>query len=153
MEPDLRAIEAFWREHGDGPRPATFWFGDSPALADELADLVVTGPKRATAGLLRDASDDEPVPVEGQRWIVLDGSGRPVAIIRTTEVRIAPLSSVTDRFAWDEGENDRSRDGWLAAHHAYFRRQAACEGFAFHPDIDTVFERFEVLWPPGAADA
>lgn len=156
IEADDAAIADFWARHGQelggGGQPHHFWFGDSPALADELAALVVSGPKRATAGLLRDFGGDEPLPEVGQRWIVLDGAGLPVAVIETMQVRIGPLSSVTDQFAWDEGEGDRTRTGWLADHHAYFRRQAEREGFTFDPDIDTVFERFELVWPGAAAD-
>ena len=58
-----------------------------------------------------------------------------------------PLASVDDQFAWDEGEGDRSRTWWLAAHRRYFARQAARQGFAMSDDIATVFERFELVWP------
>ncbi len=67
-------------------------------------------------------------------------------MLRTTDVRIGPLSSVDDAFAWDEGEGDRTRDSWLADHHAYFRRELATIGIDFDPDLLTVFERFEVLY-------
>jgi hypothetical protein len=52
------------------------------------------------------------------------------------------------RIAWDEGEGDRSLDWWLAAHRRYFNQQAATLGFEMHDNIETVFERFEVVWPP-----
>jgi len=148
---DHAAVQAFWEAHGEafggGPVPPQFWFMDTPEGADKLAGLVVHGPKRATASLARDYSDAEPIPAVGGLWVVVDGAGRPAALIRTTDVRRGPLSSVSDQFAWDEGEGDRSREHWLRAHCAYFERQAAAEGFEFHPGIETVFERFEVLWP------
>jgi uncharacterized protein YhfF len=86
----------------------------------------------------------------GGHVVVVDGRGEPMSIFQTTEVRVAPLSSVDDAFAWDEGEGDRTRDWWLAAHAEFFTRQAANEGFEFHPDIETVFERFKVVWPDTA---
>jgi uncharacterized protein YhfF len=67
-------------------------------------------------------------------------------------VTIKPLSEVDAAFAWDEGEGDRTRDWWLDAHHRYFARQAAREGFELDDDILTVFERFEVVWPPDVAE-
>jgi uncharacterized protein YhfF len=84
--------------------------------------------------------------------VVVDGKGAPCCIWRTTDVTIKPLIEVDDTFAWDEGEGDRTRDDWLDGHRRYFMRQAAREGFAFHDRIETVFERFAVVWPPEAAD-
>ncbi len=79
--------------------------------------------------------------------MVVDGKGEPLCIFQTTEVRIGPLNSVDDAFAWDEGEGDRSRAWWLDAHTEFFMRQAECEGFVFTEVIETVFERFKLVWP------
>ncbi|HYZ43174.1 MAG TPA: ASCH domain-containing protein, partial [Stellaceae bacterium] len=62
------------------------------------------------------------------------------------------LSQVDEAYTWDEGEGDRTRDWWLAAHRRYFTRQASRDGFKFDDDILTVFERFEVVWPLDFAD-
>ena len=128
-------------------------FGDAPEIATELADLVIAGIKRATASLARDYGDGrEPMPKPGDFVMMLDGVGRPRFIWRTTEVMIKPLPKVDEAFAWDEGEGDRTRDWWMAAHRRYFGRQASREGFQFDDDILTVFERFEVVWPLEIAD-
>jgi uncharacterized protein YhfF len=122
-------------------------FGDSAELADELIELVVHGPKRATAGALVDYErEGASPPTPGMTSIGTDGAGRARAVLRTTEVRIGPLSSVDDAFAWDEGEGDRTRAGWLDAHHEFFRRYLPSIGVDFDPDMRTVFERFEVLF-------
>ncbi len=128
-------------------------FGDSPALADELIAFVVDGPKRATAGLVAEyAADDERLPRVGSHWVACDGSGKPRAVLRSTELRVGPLSSVDARFAWDEGEYDRTLDTWLDGHRRYFRR--ACEriGVEFSDEVEVCFERFDVVWPPEVAD-
>jgi uncharacterized protein YhfF len=128
-------------------------FGSSPEMADELLDLVIKGQKRATASLLREyAGEDQPVPQIGDHVIVTDGAGIPKAIWKTTEVTIKPLNQVDVAFAWDEGEGDRSREFWLSAHRAYYSDQARREGFEFEDDIETVFERFRIIWPPEMAD-
>ena len=120
-------------------------------MADELGLLVLHGPKRATAGLLASFdADTEPLPRVDDRCVVLEGDGRPLAVIRTTDVRVGPLSSVDDRFAWDEGEGDRTRAWWLEAHTRYFRRQCTAMGWAFTEDVDVVFERFDLVWPKGS---
>ena len=129
-------------------------FGDGPEMATELAELTVAGVKRATAGLARQfGSGGERPPVVGGCVVLLDGANRPRAIWRTTEVRTGPLNSVDERFAWDEGEGERTREWWLSAHRRFFGRHAAAEGFHMHDEIEAVFERFEVVWPPEIADA
>lgn len=147
------AIEAFWATYRaaaglDHDRYDVVAMGDSPALADELAELIVNGPKRATASLDRDYGEGRaPRPAPGDHVVVLDGAGRPRCIWRTTEVTVQPLIAVDDAFAWDEGEGDRSRAFWLDAHRGYFARQAAREGFVMTDAEPVVFERFRLVWP------
>jgi uncharacterized protein YhfF len=142
-----RAIAAGAVEEGTPVPKVVEAFGDSPELADELLALVIDGPKRATAGALADyAVNLAELPRAGMSWIALDGSGRPRAVLMTTDVRIGPLSSVDDQFAWDEGEGDRTRADWLESHTRYFQRYLPTIGIEFTPDMETVFERFDVLY-------
>jgi uncharacterized protein YhfF len=150
---DQRAVEEWWEAFRpacgvDADRHGTFAFGDAPDMADELAGLVVRGPKRATAGLLLDYErDHEPVPQQGDYVVVVDGRGRPVAVIRTTQVEVKPLGEVDAAFAWDEGEGDRTVAWWLDAHRRFLARRCEQLGVAFSDDVLTVFERFELVWP------
>jgi uncharacterized protein YhfF len=150
---DQAAVDAMWSAYVAasgcaGALVTAFAFGDSAEMADELGLLVLHGPKRATACLVAElAAADEPLPRVGDRCVVLGGDGQPLAVVRTTDVRVGPLRSVDDSFAWDEGEGDRSRDWWLAAHTRFFARQCAATGWAFTEDIDVLFERFELVWP------
>lgn len=147
------AVREYWAAFraGNGVQDQhydAFAFGDSPEMADELADLVLRGPKRATAGLLLDFEHDrEPLPRVGGYAVILDGRGQPVAMLRTTQVEVKPLREVDATFAWDEGEGDRSLQWWLEAHRRFFRRRCAALGAAFSDDLPTVFERFDLVWP------
>lgn len=122
--------------------------GDSPGMADELLELVLAGTKTATAGLVRDFdAAGAPLPSLGGHWVVLDGRGRPAAVLRTVETRVGVLGSVDDAFAFDEGEGDRTRASWLDGHRRYFTRQGERQGFAFDAEHEPVlFERFELVW-------
>ncbi|MEL6151962.1 MAG: ASCH domain-containing protein [Chloroflexota bacterium] len=135
---------------------ATFdaWgFGDSPEMMDELGALVLNGPKRATASIVIEyEAEGEPIPPVGDISIILDGQENPLCIIETTEITIAPLNSVDTQFAWDEGEGDRTVAWWLDAHRRFFQRTCEANGWAFADDMDTVFERFRVIYPPENAD-
>ena len=101
----------------------TFSFGDSPALADELLDLVLGGLKTATCWSIRDGQQTE----VGQYWVVLDGAGRPRAVTRTVALEQVGYEDVTATFAFAEGEGDRSLDYWRRVHRRYFERTG---GFA-----------------------
>lgn len=123
-------------------------FGDSPAMMDELAMLVLSGRKRATAGLVASyEAEGEKIPEPGDHAVIVDGQDAPVGIFRTTDVRVGPLSSACSAFAWDEGEGDRTLEWWMDAHRAFFTRECDRLGIAFHDDIDVVFERFALVWP------
>lgn len=153
-EIDRSAAEEFWQrylasvgeEGAEGPSDVGC-FGDSVELADGLIELVLRGRKRATAGSLAVyESEGVALPEVGDRWIACDGRGLPRAVIETTQVRVGPLSSVDEQFAWDEGEGDRTRADWLHSHTTYFTRTHQALGIPFHPGVPVAFERFDVVY-------
>jgi uncharacterized protein YhfF len=115
-----------------------FSFGDSPELADELADLVLAGKKRATCW----AAGEGPKTHVGKQWVVLDGSGVPIAVIETIELTQRRFDEVDAAFAFDEGEGegDRTLASWRRAHRNYFGRQGT-----YAPDMLLYCERFRLL--------
>ena len=134
--------------------PSIEQFGDSAAMADELAELVLAGVKRASADLPAAlAVAQTPLPRIGGHWIVCDAMGLPRCVVRSVELRLGPLASVDDSFAWDEGEGDRTRASWLAEHESFFRRVQHALGIDWSDDSEVLFERFRVVWPPDLADA
>src|SRR6266478_153456 len=92
-----------------------FSFGDSPALADALASLVLAGKKRATCW----AAGDGPQTYVGKRMVMLNGTGVPLAILQTTELTLRRFDEIDDAFAFDEGEG-RTLTSWRRAHQNYF---------------------------------
>lgn len=146
----FRAFKADTGAAADAYTPVAL--GDSPEMADDLLKLVLAGVKRATTRLARDFGPAEPLPTVGDYVVVVDGRNKPRCVWRATHIAVKPLSAVDDDFAREEGEGERTRTAWLADHTACFQRQAAREGFAFHDDIETVFERFTVVWPRLFAD-
>jgi uncharacterized protein YhfF len=151
--PQPEHVAAFWercRARAAGLSmavPPVWCFGDTAELADELIELVISGPKRATAGAVADYdSAIEAIPSVGDLSIVTDGSMRPRALLEVTDIRIGPLSSVDEAFAYDEGEGDRTVESWLDAHTWYFARSYARLGLEFDAGIPVVFERFAVRY-------
>ena len=114
----------------------TFAFGDSPALADELLELVVKGIKTATC-----STEDEPnTSTPGERWVVLDGRGDPRCVIESVEITYRRYNEVDAAFAYDEGEGDRSLVHWRNAHRNYFTRLGR-----FSEDMMLMCERFRLI--------
>ncbi len=114
----------------------TFSFGDSPALADRLAELVIAGPKRATCWSVQEGE----LTQLGKRMVMLDGSGKPKAVIETIELTTRRFDEVDEAFAYDEGEGDRTLQYWREAHRVYFTRKGQ-----FAPDMMLSCERFRVV--------
>ncbi len=73
-------------------------------------------------------------------------------MLRSRELRIGPIESVDDAFAWDEGEGARTRADWLHQHRRYFIRTCAAREEEFTEVHEVVFERFAVVWPADVAD-
>ncbi len=148
------AIEAYWAgfSASSGVTDTDYdaiAFGHGAAMADWMCRDVLAGIKRATCMPVRDHTvKGLQAPILGGHVVLLDGQGTPRGVWRTTEVRIGPLNSVDDAFAWDEGEGDRSRAVWLANHLGYFAEQAAREGWEMRDDLECYFERFTLVWPP-----
>ena len=114
----------------------SFAFGDGPALADALLELVLKGVKTATC-----STEDEPnTSSPGERWIVLDGRGAARCVIETTEVTYRRFGEVDVAFAHEEGEGDRSLAYWREAHRGYFGRQGK-----FSEDMMLMCERFRLV--------
>jgi uncharacterized protein YhfF len=147
---------SFWRRYLDSlpaahphrsARPDAFAFGDSAALADELAALVLSGKKRATASLAVEfISAGDPLPTAGSLSIVLRGDGMPAAIIERTEVREVPFCEVDEAFAAIEGEGNGTLAYWRDAHREYFSRVLRRHGGVFDDDTPVICQRFQVVW-------
>jgi len=148
--------EQFWEAYlatlpDDAPaRRATYVaepFGDNPALADELGDLVFAGQKCATCSSLWEwEAEGKPIAETGAFWIVLDGRGAPLCIVETIEVTIRRFDEVDEAFAYDEGEDDRSLQAWREGHRRFFTRTLAAIGKEFAEEMPLVCERFRVVY-------
>ena len=113
-----------------------FSFGDNPALAAELAALVLDGQKTATCW----AASDGPITEVGKRMVMLDGMGKPLADLETVELTQHRFNEVDAAFAYDEGEGDRSVTFWQEAHRTYFTRKGQ-----FAEDMLLYCERFRLI--------
>jgi len=153
MRPSLH-VRAVASQLGLDLNTVSVWsFGDSDAMARDLAALVVSGQKTATCGLEWSYEHDEvPIPKIGDVSIVTSFDGAEVlVVIETIEVTLGPMSVCTEDFARDEGEGDLSLSWWREAHRRFFARECARIGRTPTEEMVLVYERLRVLHVPAAA--
>jgi uncharacterized protein YhfF len=125
-----------------------FHFDDNEPSANALAALVLSGQKRATAGLLwTNERTHKPLPEVGSLSVVTDWQGAPLCIIESTHIEVVPFDSVSDSFAALEGEGDKTLRFWREAHWRFFSRE--CQRIGREPDLHmpVVCEQFKVVYP------
>lgn len=151
-----RAVADFWHAFAkasgrtdDAHFHEAFCFGDSQALSDALAMLVVAGVKRATAAAVWPVeAQGKRLPAPGALSVVTNWAGKPLCVIETLAVDVVPFHRVTAEFAALEGEGDGSLAFWREAHRPYFARECARAGRSFAEDMPVACERFRVVYLP-----
>ena len=125
-----------------------FHFDDNERTANALGALVLSGQKRATAGLLwTNQVTNKPLPKIGALSVVTDWHGTPLCVIKSTHVEIVPFDRVSEEFAAIEGEGDKTLRSWREAHWRYFSRE--CQRIGREPSLymPVVCEQFKVVYP------
>lgn len=149
------SVEAIWSAFLEaypdiaGPDTAysTWHFGSKKTDADESAQHVLSGRKRATASLLWSyEAKGQQLPQVGDLSVVTDWAGHAVCVIRTTSVEVIALDAVTEEHAAAEGEGDGSLAHWRKTHTAAFAKDLWRIERGPEPDMPVVFEHFEVVY-------
>lgn len=115
--------------------------------ANLCAELILRGEKRASCGMeYWYRHTGEAMPQVGDLQVVTDWNGKPVCIIELTSVSKCKYSEVTEEFAYEEGEGDKSLEWWHTAHWKFFSFE--CNELGINPteDIMLVLERFKVVY-------
>ncbi|MBB2481932.1 ASCH domain-containing protein [Bacillus sp. APMAM] len=133
----------FWGNRIKPPSVSAWQFGADP---DNLAQLVVEGIKTATCSAhIFYELENEPLPTTDDYSIILNSQDKPVAIIKTIDVKVLPMNEVPEEFAVAEGEGDRTYRYWKEAHEKFFQSELKKIGKEFREDMLLVCERFEVV--------
>ncbi|KUJ54582.1 RNA-binding protein [Streptomyces albus subsp. albus] len=120
-------------------------------LRDQLVAAVLDGSKTSTTGLVADYEHEgEPLPLVGERSVVVDSDDRPVAVIEVTDVRVVPLAEVDLAHARDEGEGHTSVSAWRADHEEFWhgaemREALGDPAFTVCDSTPVVLERFRLV--------
>ncbi|MCX4777352.1 ASCH domain-containing protein [Streptomyces sp. NBC_01264] len=120
-------------------------------LRDSLVAAVLSGAKTTTTAVLADyEAAGDPLPVAGERMVIVDSGGRPVGVLEVTDVRVLRLADVDLRHALDEGEGFTSVAEWRSGHEAFWhgpqmREAVGDPDFTVDDDTPVVAERFRLV--------
>ena len=120
-------------------------------LRDQLVAAILDGTKTTTTGLLDDYErDGEPLPRPGDREVVVDSAGEPVALIEIVAVRVIRVADIDLRHALGEGEGYASVADWRAGHEAFWhsadmREYVGDPAFTVNDDTLAVAIEFRVV--------
>lgn len=149
------AVKQMWENYllsiGESPdttdKNYTSWYFDNNERdANELAELVLKGTKRATASLYDSYSSGEEIPKIGDLSIITNWNGIAKCIIMTTNIEVVPYKDVDEEFAATEGEGDKSLEYWRKVHRKFFSEELTEIGGEFSEEIPVVCEKFEVVF-------
>lgn len=127
---------------------SSWYFCDNEQDADELAELVKNGCKRATSpSLWWFEATNEPLPRIGDLSIITNWAGEAQCIIQTVQVDIVPFSQIDSDYAAIEGEGDGSLKHWRLVHWNYYQRELEEVGKVPQENMPIVCEQFRVVYP------
>lgn len=118
-------------------------------LRDQLVAALLDGTKTSTSSLLLEYSANEPLPRAGDRAVVVDSAGTPVAVETVTTVEVCRLAAVTLEHALAEGEGFESVEEWRSAHEGFWHSDEFLDsigdpGFRVTDETDVVCVRMSV---------
>ena len=111
-------------EHAFAGTPLVTYFRNNEQDANECAELVKTGVKRATShSLLGLQHRKKPLPKIGDFIVVTDWEGNAQCIVRTTKVTLKPFFAIDSEHAQREGEGDKSLGNWKKVHWEFYKKE------------------------------
>lgn len=150
---DLMTGEQMWQAFchatntDENTRHDIWKFCGGGIYADELANLVLSGVKTATASTkLAYEMQGEKLPDVGTYSVILFDNDKAACIIRDVKVSIVPFNQVGAEHAYKEGEDDRSLQKWRETHLRAFTPDYEAAGLEFDENGDCVLEEFEVVY-------
>lgn len=153
MEKSHKSVKRLWNSYlAENPQflakdlPPSFYFCDNEKDANECAELVIKGIKKATAtSLWWYEKNSESLPNVGDQYIVTDWNGAAKVIIETTKVEYVPYCKIISDFAEVEGEGDKSLEYWKRVHEPYYKREMKPYDACFDQKMIIVCEYFKTI--------
>jgi len=125
----------------------SYYFCDNEHDANECAELVLGGIKKATASSLWGFElSGEALPEVGDLSIVTNWTGVALCVIEVMNIEVTRFNDITPAFAELEGEGDKSLAYWKEVHWAFYSRELAGTKYSPSEDMPIVCEEFRVVY-------
>jgi uncharacterized protein YhfF len=156
--PSRAALESFWAAaraavpalaNADGYDVR--WIGLDAPTTLQIFDLIRAGDKVGTFTLpwIVEATGDA-APRAGDCLVLIDFDGRPVLLVRTTQVHLVRFGDVTAADTAIDGSPVRAPEIWKPLHTQYWNALLAPFGRTVADDMPFWAERFELVYDADA---
>lgn len=146
-------VAQFWQSCQSklNPPPADGFYrvrriGVSESAVNSILPLVLSGEKQQTTTTPRlyEGKRGE-TPVVGGYSVMVDWGGKPVAVLKTTEVWTKKYNEVTEQDSRREGKPVRPLAAWQRVHVDFFNRTLGPYNEGWRADMPVTFEAFEIV--------
>lgn len=129
--------------------PESDFFHNNESDANRLAELTLTGKKRASSGLYSLYEQyNADLPSVGTKQIVTDFDGKAKAIIENVSVDTIPFNEISKKYAeMDMGTDIELLEKWKKAHWEFFKNFLIESGEKPTEEMLIVAVRFKKIWP------
>lgn len=129
--------------------PESDFFHNNEKDANRLAELTLTGKKRASSGLYSLYQQyNVDLPTIGAKQIVTDFDGNAKAIIENISVDTVPFNKISKQYAeLDMGTDIEPLEKWKKAHWDFFESFLKESGEKPTEEMLIVAVRFKKIWP------
>ncbi|MCC1485631.1 ASCH domain-containing protein [Winogradskyella immobilis] len=129
--------------------PESDFFHNNEKDANRLAELTLTGKKRASSGLYSLYQQyNADLPSVGTKQIVTDFNGNAKAIIENVSVDTIPFNKISKEYAeLDMGTDIEPLEKWKKAHWEFFENFLKESGQKPTEEMLIVAVEFEKIWP------
>lgn len=129
--------------------PESDFFHNNEKDANRLAELTLTGKKRASSGLYSLYEQyNANLPTVGTKQIVTDFNGKAKAIIENISVDTIPFKKISKEYAkMDMGTDIKPLEKWKKAHWEFFENFLKEGGNKPTEDMLIVAVEFKKIWP------
>ena len=156
MTKEHKTVKEMWKKYlstigeninNTGKTYESWYFCNNEKDANELAELVKKGIKKATASLhCLYEIENETIPKVGDYIIITNWNGIAQCVIHITNINIIPFKNVTQAFAAKEGEGDKTLSFWRKVHRKFFTLELKEYSKKFSEDMLVICEEFEVVY-------
>lgn len=115
-------------------------------VQSQINSIVLAGQKQAFFTTLATFTiDNEPLPISGELYILVDNQNKPLCVLEIESVNIIPFNEVTFEMVKKEGECATMGE-WKEKMQEYIEDEAHVLGFEYSPDIKLVYQTFKVIY-------